>query len=93
LQVALTAVKDAMGAVSYVEFVLHPASMFESFVSVADKVLEAIQPAGGAQESEPRQQVRHSKAWHGTTQPHCSAKTGQQQDLYWSRVCQNKHSC
>lgn len=64
LQVALTAVKDAMGAVSYVEFVLHPASMFESFVSVADKVLEAIQPAGGAQVSEPRQQVRHSKRAH-----------------------------
>lgn len=56
-QVALTAVKDAMGSVSYVEFVLHPAPIFEAFVSVADNVLEAIQPAGGTQPSEPRQQV------------------------------------
>jgi hypothetical protein len=58
LQVALTAVKDSMGAVSYVEFVLHPAPMFETFVEVADRVLEAIQPAGGAAASEPPQQVR-----------------------------------
>jgi hypothetical protein len=51
-------VKDSIGAVSYVEFVLHPAPMFETFVTVADRVLEAIQPAGGAQASEPQQQVR-----------------------------------
>lgn len=54
---ALTAVKEAIGGVSYVEFVLHPAAMFETFVGVADRVLEAIQPAGGAQISEPQQQV------------------------------------
>lgn len=57
IQVALTAVKEAIGGVSYVEFVLHPAAMFETFVGVADRVLEAIQPAGGAQISEPQQQV------------------------------------
>lgn len=62
MQVALTAVRDAIGAVSYVEFVLHPAPMFESFVGVADKILDAIQPAGGAQISEPQQQVGNSGA-------------------------------
>jgi hypothetical protein len=58
MQVALNAVKDNIGAVSYVEFVLYPPPMFEAFVGVADKVLEAIQPAGGTQPSEPQQQVR-----------------------------------
>lgn len=57
MQVALNAVKDAIGAVSYVEFVLHPAPMFESFVTVADRILDAIPNAGGAQASEPQQQV------------------------------------
>lgn len=56
--------KDAIGAVSYVEFVLHPAPMFDTFVEVADKVLEAIQPAGGAQPSEPQQQVRRLLCVH-----------------------------
>lgn len=89
-EVALTAVKDAMGAVSYVEFVLHPASMFESFVSVADKVLEAIQPAGGAQESEPRQQEpapavdsqgrRHSASLHPSSQAAQPTESGSQSD-------------
>jgi protein involved in polysaccharide export with SLBB domain len=32
--------------------------MFTTFVSVADRILEAIQPAGGATISEPQQQVR-----------------------------------
>lgn len=53
--------RDSIGAVSYVEFVLHPAPMFEKFVEVADKILDAIQPAGGAQASEPQQQVRSAQ--------------------------------
>jgi hypothetical protein len=35
--------------------------MFEKFVEVADKILDAIQPAGGAQASEPQQQVRSAQ--------------------------------
>lgn len=74
LQVALTAVKDAIGAVSYVEFVLHPAPMFDTFVEVADKVLEAIQPAGGAQASEPQQQVR--RQWSCVCRQRCCMRFG-----------------
>jgi hypothetical protein len=47
-----------MGTLSYVEFVLFPEAMFTTFVTVADRILEAIQPAGGAAVSEPQQQVR-----------------------------------
>jgi hypothetical protein len=36
-QVALGAVRDGMGSLSYVEFVLHPAAMFDTFVVVADR--------------------------------------------------------
>jgi hypothetical protein len=46
-----------MGTLSYVEFVLFPEAMFTTFVGVADRLLEAIQPAGGAAVSEPQQQV------------------------------------
>lgn len=70
LQVALTAVKECIGAVSYVEFVLHPAPMFETFVGVADRVLEQIQPAGGAQLSEPIQQVGCTQFSQWTSRPH-----------------------
>lgn len=53
--------KDGIGTLSYVEFVLFPETMFKSFVVVADQVLEVIQPAGGAQISEPQQQVRRGR--------------------------------
>lgn len=56
-QVALTSVKANMGTLSYVEFVLYPESIFNTFVEVADKILEPIRPAGGQQDSEPQQQV------------------------------------
>lgn len=89
-EVALTAVKDSIGAVSYVEFVLHPAPMFETFVTVADRVLEAIQPAGGAQASEPQQQEptaavdsqgrRHSASLHPSSQAAQPTESGSQSD-------------
>lgn len=58
IQVALLSVKDNIGTLSYVEFVLYPEAIFNSFVGVADRLLEPIRPAGGAQDSEPPQQVR-----------------------------------
>jgi hypothetical protein len=59
-------VKDGMGTLSYVEFVLFPEAMFTTFVGVADRLLEAIQPAGGAAVSEPQQQVRHVEVYLST---------------------------
>lgn len=89
-EVALTAVRDSIGAVSYVEFVLHPAPMFEKFVEVADKILDAIQPAGGAQASEPQQQEptaavdsqgrRHSASLHPSSQAAQPTESGSQSD-------------
>ena len=37
-QVALKAVQEAVGAVRYIEFVLHPHPMFEAFVAAAARV-------------------------------------------------------
>lgn len=54
-EVALKAVRDAVGAVRYVEFVLMPREVFDAFVAAAAGVdgIEAIQPAGGQAASEP----------------------------------------
>eukprot|EP00775_Hariotina_reticulata_P009947 gene9947-10102_t len=88
-EVALTAVKDSIGGVSYVEFVLHPAEMFESFVGVADQLLELIQPAGGHQPSEPPQQEpppadsqgrKHTASLHYSSQAAQPTESNSQSD-------------
>eukprot|EP00879_Flechtneria_rotunda_P006495 GHRR01006825.1.p1 GENE.GHRR01006825.1~~GHRR01006825.1.p1 ORF type:complete len:308 (+),score=118.70 GHRR01006825.1:274-1197(+) len=86
-EVALSAVKDAIGAVSYVEFVLHPETVLNTFVSVADKLLEPIQPAGGQQDSEPPQQEpqpadsqgrKHTASLHPSSQAAQPTETNSQ---------------
>eukprot|EP00882_Tetradesmus_deserticola_P014386 GHRQ01015298.1.p1 GENE.GHRQ01015298.1~~GHRQ01015298.1.p1 ORF type:complete len:249 (+),score=98.63 GHRQ01015298.1:310-1056(+) len=87
-EVALTAAKDGMGTLSYVEFVLFPEAMFNSFVGVADCILEAIQPAGGAAVSEPQQQEptpavdsqgrKHSASLHYSSQAAQPTESGSQ---------------
>ncbi|WIA30970.1 hypothetical protein OEZ86_001018 [Tetradesmus obliquus] len=89
-EVALTAVKDGMGTLSYVEFVLFPEAMFTTFVGVADTLLEAIKPAGGAAVSEPQQQEptpavdsqgrKHSASLHYSSQAAQPTESGSQSD-------------
>lgn len=54
-EVALQTVKDNVGNLKYIEFVLHPDPMFEAFGEVADRILEVI-PNTGPQISEPPEQ-------------------------------------
>eukprot|EP00878_Enallax_costatus_P009036 GHUV01009448.1.p1 GENE.GHUV01009448.1~~GHUV01009448.1.p1 ORF type:complete len:309 (+),score=83.54 GHUV01009448.1:300-1226(+) len=88
-EVALTTIKDNMGALSYVEFVLYPEAIFNTFVEVADKVLEPIKPAGGQQPSEPQQQEpepadsqgrRHTASLHPSSQAAQPTESGSQSD-------------
>ncbi len=97
--VALGAVRDAIGGVSYVEFVLQPESAFNEFVVSADGLLEPIQQAGGAALSEPQQVVpapADSQGNQRTASLHPSSQAAQPKDsnsqsgmsrLWLCRVC------
>ncbi|KAF8068244.1 macro domain-containing protein [Scenedesmus sp. PABB004] len=88
-EVALGAVRDGIGALSYVEFVLHPESIFDTFVAVADRLLEPIRGAGGAAASEPPQQEpapadsqgrKHTASLHPSSQAAQPTESNSQSD-------------